>query len=181
MATRLIHSGRAVLCVLHPLDAAQGRTGKIDRFTQEWSRHPAELTVDFRRIYQLNLPDAIHQLNPTTLTYLWDGLGVYPDSLYRAWKLEHDSTADDVVTKSDGEKFSLQWFGFSQDSTLLLDVRNTLHSWFMSHTVKPGQKPTLNLIQPPGSGEEKTEERSKPKEVSATYESMALMFGGAQG
>jgi len=100
----------------------------------------------------MNLPADLKRYDPNFLCDLLDGLEGVPESLYRAWTLEHDDRAVGRLRRRDGGPLRLEWNGFGQTQMLLLDLQNTLDAvrvMLASHW--SGKKREPRLILPPGA------------------------------
>lgn len=119
----------------------------------------------------MRIPQDTSHADPNWLVSLLDGLSAYADSLYTAWRL-----ANEPIDSTEEGSERLGWFGFSQDTRLLMEIRNILHVELEAKTTKPGHKPDIHLIQPP-----KVVETTPPDDDDATFASMVALLGGAMG
>ena len=103
------------------------------------------MVSDFRRFYGLKWPDCIRESGPQYCMDLLDGLECIPGSLYRAYVLDHT----DIKVKDSGERRKLGWLDYSQDSRLLLDIRNTLEIIRMFLASMGGSKSEADMVLPP--------------------------------
>lgn len=122
--------------------------------------------------------------DPNFLADLLDGLEAVPDSLYRAWMLEHDSGTGSAGSER-RRRMQLGWLGFDQSQLLLLSVRNTLDSiQSMLATHWSGRKSEPDPVLPPGADDA----HGSPRHVDATnvgdvgdYMRDAMMAFGMNG
>lgn len=87
---------------------------------------------------------------PSFLCDLLDGLEGIDGSLYRAWVLQHGPKPDKGSARRG--KRRLGYLSYSQDSSLLLDMANTLESLRVMLAKYMGDKNAKpDMILPPGS------------------------------
>lgn len=94
-----------------------------------------------------------------------------PDSLYRAWKLEHEPPEP-----KDGTGFD--WLEWSQDSTLRLATVNQLKAITVLLARLLGDKRMKpDLLEPPGVRERKPERQSLDMAASTAASMRAFLMG----
>lgn len=102
---------------------------------------------------------------------LRDGLEDIDGSLYRAWCLEHHPPKGGDSSQS---RRRLYWLSYSQDSSLLLDIRNTLELVrVMLARYMGDRKSKPDMALPPGASEPSEQTRS----VSTAGKSITEIFG----
>lgn len=85
--------------------------------------------------------------DPQWLLDLLDGLQFIPDSVYRAYVLEHA----ELKPSSDSKVDKLSWNGYSQDSRLLMDAVNHLETISAQISAIGGGKYHPEYINPPNT------------------------------
>lgn len=98
----------------------------------------------------MNLPADLSVYGPSFLCDLLDGLEGIDGSLYRAWMLQHGPKPDKGDKRH--RKRRLGYLSYSQDSSLLLDMANTLESVRVMLAKYMGDKNAKpDMILPPGA------------------------------
>lgn len=98
----------------------------------------------------MNLPADLSVYGPSFLCDLLDGLEGIDGSLYRAWMLQHGPKPDKGDKRH--RKRRLGYLSYSQDSSLLLDMANTLESLRVMLAKYMGDKNAKpDMILPPGA------------------------------
>lgn len=125
----------------------------------------------------MDLPDCLHTTGPTSLENLFDGLMFNPDSLYRAWLLEHEPP--DMPSRDKEHGYS--WLGWSQDSMLRLDERNLLETIRVTVARIAGDKKSQpRFAYPPGVERKPEKDRSTLDMAEATADSMRMFLMGVR-
>ena len=160
-----------------------GTLGKIQHLEDALRKCRVEVVCDFRRFYNLNLPDDIKRYEPSYLCDLLDGLEGIDGSMYRAWLLQYEPV--DENDKSERGKRRLSYLSFSQDSALFLEMANTLETLRVMLALYMGDKKAQpDLILPPGvdaiDGVDATKRSMSTAGMSISQISGMLhgMFGG---
>lgn len=146
-------------------------TGKITLFRDRYEQCPVELTADFCRFYQLNLPDAQRVMDPALMLRLLSGLAGYDESQYREFLLGQPAA---VQAKRDGgEKRRLSYHRWSEMSALLLDIRNYQAAQINARIDKQSKAKPLPMLEPPNAPDEDT----GSGEAGSSLGGMQALFG----
>lgn len=119
---------------------------------------------------------ALREFEPSYVSNLLDGLEGVDGSLYRAWSLDRNPPKPGGDGKQDRR---LQWLSYSQDSTLLLEIRNLLELlrvMFARYMGDRKSKPEFAL--PPGSPVQADEQS---RTVSTSGMSIRQIFNSLSG
>lgn len=124
------------------------------------------------RFYRLRLPAALRVEEPGFMLALLAGLPGYDGSMYREWLVRHNETPPDET--GDGEdEVRLSYHGWTQDSSMLLSIRNMFSLWIWAHSDGKHDPPDPWL--PPNAPD------SGPRVVEeASFESMWAMVRAAK-
>lgn len=118
---------------------------------------------------------ALHEYEPSFLFQLRDGLEGIDGSLYRAWSLEHRPPREGDGARA---RRRLDWLTYSQDSSLLLDIRNTLELVrVMLARYMGDRKSKPDMALPPGA----PVSREQSQSVSTAGRSITEIFGMLKG
>ena len=125
-----------------------------------------EVTCDFRRYYQLTVPNDLHGLKARTVYDLLVGLLLIQGSLYAGWVLQHVPASGEPP-----EKQRISAYAWTTQVSLLTDIRNLLRG-FMSENKESVEK---DMVYPPEIKEniENTEASEIP---DATIETMRALM-----